>query len=227
MSSPQSTCWTVIEAAAAGSPEDRAQFVRRYAPIVKAYLGARWRQSACAGELDDAVQDVFVDCFKPDGVLLRADPSRAGGFRPFLYGVVRLVALRVETRRARDRHQQFSEEMNPEEVPADEDSLAQAFDRAWAKALVREAAQLQEEQARASGPDALRRVELLRLRFQEGLPIREIAGRWQMDPAALHHDYARARQEFKTALAAVMAFHHPGSQAEIEQECANLLALWQ
>jgi RNA polymerase sigma factor (sigma-70 family) len=225
MSSAQSTCWTVIQAAAAGSREDREHFARRYAPIVRAYLAARWRQSPLAGDLDDAVQEVFVDCFKQDGVLRRADPARAGGFRAFLYGVVRVVALRLETRRARDRQQQPSMEVDLDEVVAAEDSLAHAFDRAWAKALVREAAELQAEQARHSGPAALRRVELLHLRFHDGLPIRDIAERWQADPAQLHHDYARARQEFKAALLEVMAFHYPGAAAEIEQECANLMVL--
>jgi RNA polymerase sigma-70 factor (ECF subfamily) len=72
---------------------------------------------------------------------------------------------------------------------------------------------------------ALRRVELLRLRFHEGLPIREIARRWRDDPATLHREYARAREEFKEALIGVMAFHHPGSPAQAERECAELLAL--
>ena len=54
--------------------------------------------------------------------------------------------------------------------------------------------------------------------------IREIARRWGADAKALHHEYARARQEFKAALLQVVAFHHPGSPAEVEQECANLLA---
>src|SRR5262245_23216179 len=103
MAAAASTCWTVIQAAAAGSREDCAQFVQRYAPLVRAYLAARWRQSPCAGELDDAVQEVFVDCFKPDGVLARADAAGAGGFRAFLYGVVRVAALRVESRHARMR----------------------------------------------------------------------------------------------------------------------------
>jgi RNA polymerase sigma-70 factor (ECF subfamily) len=227
MSSAQSTCWTVIQAAAAGSREDREQFVLRYASIVRAYLAARWRQSACAGELEDAVQDVFVDCFKPDGVLGRVDPARGGGFRAFLYGVVRVVALRLETRRARDRHQQAAPDMPLEEVADSEQNLAEAFDRAWARALVREAAQLQAERAAQDGPAALRRVELLQLRFHDNLPIRDIAVRWQCDAGQLHHDYARARQEFKAALLEVMAFHHPGTPAAIEQECANLLLLWQ
>ena len=45
-----------------------------------------------AAELEDVVQEVFVTCFKEDGPLSRADPERPGGFRAYLYGVVRNVA---------------------------------------------------------------------------------------------------------------------------------------
>jgi RNA polymerase sigma-70 factor (ECF subfamily) len=99
------------------------------------------------------------------------------------------------------------------------------FDRAWALSLLREAAQRQEEQARRAGAAALCRVELLRLRFHDGLPILAIAARWQIDAATLHHEYAKARQEFKAALVEVVAFHHPGAPAEVERQCANLLSL--
>ncbi|MBK8268830.1 MAG: hypothetical protein IPK83_11220 [Planctomycetes bacterium] len=36
------------------------------------------------GDLDDAVQDVFLECFRPDGALDRLDVHRPGGFRAFL-----------------------------------------------------------------------------------------------------------------------------------------------
>jgi RNA polymerase sigma-70 factor (ECF subfamily) len=110
-------------------------------------------------------------------------------------------------------------------VEADEDSLSRVFDRAWAQAVLREAARRHEERAAAHGEEARRRVELLRLRFHEGLPIREVSRRWGADPAVLHHEYARARREFRAALLETVAFHHPGTPAELEQECANLLAL--
>ena len=63
------------------------------------------------------------------------------------------------------------------------------------------------------------------MRFHEGLAIREIAARWAAEPAALHHEYARARQEFRAALEEVVAFHEPGSPGQIEQVCVELLAL--
>src|SRR5205085_1207348 len=87
-----------------------------------------------------------------------------------------------------------------DEFADDADSPSRTFDRAWARALLREAARHQEQRAQQVGAAAVRRIELLRLRFQEGLPIRAIADRWGTDAAALHHEYARARQEFQAAL---------------------------
>jgi RNA polymerase sigma-70 factor (ECF subfamily) len=221
----ESTCWTVIHAAAAGNPAEREEFARRYGPVIRSYLTSRWRSTSCLGDLNDAVQEVFVECFKQDGLLARAERDRPGGFRAFLYGAVRNVARRIESLHARGRQQQLPSSLDWEEVGGAESSPSRAFDRAWAKALLRDAARLQEERARDAGPAAVRRVELLRLRFHEGLPIRDIASRWGVDAAALHHDYARARQEFKAALLDVVAFHHPGPPTDLEQECARLLAL--
>ena len=226
MTLPESTCWTLIQGAAAGNHSDRDAFARRYAPVIRAFLGARWQYSPCRKELDDAVQEVFIECFRQGGVLQRADQERPGGFRAFLSGVVRNVALRFETRQARAREGPLPETVSLQDVPTAELSPDEAFDRAWATALLREAAQRQEELARQAGAAALRRVELLRLRFQEGLPIRAIAQRWQTDPAGLHREYARARQEFRAALAEVVAFHRPGAAEEVERECADLLSLW-
>jgi RNA polymerase sigma-70 factor (ECF subfamily) len=50
-----------------------------------------------------------------------------------------------------------------------------------------EAAQLQQRRASARGPEAVQRVELLRLRFEDNLPIRTIAQRWGVSAAGLHH----------------------------------------
>jgi RNA polymerase sigma factor (sigma-70 family) len=225
MARSDSTCWTIIHGAAAGNTADREAFARRYTPVIRAYLAARWQRSTYQQELDDAVQEVFLECFRAGGILEHADPHCPGGFRSFLYGVTRNVALRIEARLARHRRTEPPEGFDPESLAADEPSLSQIFDRAWAAALLREAGQLQAEQAKQVGGEAPRRVELLRLRFQEGLPIRAIARRWHVEPAVLHREYAKARQEFKAALLQVLAFHHPGSNEAVEQECANLLAL--
>ena len=226
MAQPESTCWTVIQAAAAGSLSDRAEFARRYDCVVRAYLASRWRGSPCFHELDDAAQEVFVECFKQGGVLDRVECGRPGGFRAFLYGAVRNVALRFEHNRPGRRQPLPTSGVELDQIESDELSLSRAFDRAWAKALLREAASLQEQRAQGTGEMACRRVELLRLRFHEDLPIRTIAERWGVEPAALHHEFAKARHEFKAALVDVVAFHHPGSLEEIQRACSNLLSLF-
>lgn len=194
MPSPESTCWTAIRAAASGSPADRDELGRRYLGIVRAYLGARWRGSELWPDLDEAVQEVFVECFREGGALEAAGAGRVPNFRAFLYGVVRNVARRFESRPARAASL-------PPEIRVDEPSLSRLFERTWAQAIMIEAARLQQRRAGERGPEALQRVELLRLRFEENLHIRRIAERFGVTAAGLHHAYALARQEFKAALA--------------------------
>lgn len=213
-----STCWTLIHGAAAGNRIDRELFARQYAPVVRAYLGARWRRSPLAADIDDAVQDVFVECFRADGALDRADPAR-GSFRPFFYGVIRNVAARHEVCTARRRD---GARITDLEMASREAELSRVFERAWAQEIMRQAAQRQADRAHERGDAAVRRVELLRLRFQEGLPIRSIAERWNVDRDWLHHEYAAARQEFRAALLELIAFHNPASAPEIELEAAEL-----
>lgn len=216
MSTQESTCWTVIRAAAAGSPADREELARHYLPVVRAYLAARWRGSPLRPDLDDAVQEVFVECFRRGGALEAVEAGRVPSFRAFLYGVVRNVARRFESRPVR------AAAALPE-IAADEESLSRLFERTWAQAIMTEAAQLQQQRASERGPEAVQRVELLRLRFEEGLHIRAIAERWGVAASELHRAYAKARQEFRATLLEVVAFHHPGSPAEVEEEAANLL----
>ena len=109
----------------------------------------------------------------------------------------------------------------------DEETLSHAFDRAWASMLLQEAARLQAERARAKGEDAVRRVDLLSLRFEDGLPIREIALRWGVEPDWLHHQYARARDEFKRALKEIVGEHQGVEGPALEEECLRLLQFFQ
>jgi len=224
MPASQTTCWTMIDAAARGSRHDREVFAQCYESVIRSYLKARWRDSALVQAIDDAVQEVFLECFRGDGPLARADRASDGGFRPFFFGVVRNVARRVESRRSADRKQQQSG-IDLDAIAGRDAHLSRVFDRRWAESIMRRAADRQAERARESGDAAVRRVELLRLRFHEGLPIREIARRWEEDAAKLHHEYATARREFKAALLEIVAFHHTGPPKAVQQECATLLEM--
>lgn len=222
MASPDPTRWTIIRGAAAGSGPDRAEFARRYASVIRSYLGARWGGGALHAEIDDATQEVFVQCFRPDGALEGIDPERPGGFRAYLFGVVRNVARGVEREWRARRARGEGAAPDPDAVEARDAPLEDVFDRAWASAILRLAA---DRQARAAQGDeeAVRRIELLRLRFREDLPIREIAKRWQEEPDRLHRAYRTARGEFLDALIEVVGELHGGSAAEVEAECVRLL----
>jgi len=222
----RATCWTLIRSAAAGDADRRELFARQYESIVRAYLAHRWRGSPLVAELDDVAQEVFVECFRQGGVLDRLRQSEPDSFRGFLHGVTRNVALRCERRLAKLRERQDGTPLDADGVPADDDSLSQVFDRAWALAIVRSAARVQEERAKLAGAKAERRVELLRLRARENLPIRAIAARWNEDAALVHKEYARARREFQAALEEALSFHHPGLTArEIADRSKDILSL--
>jgi RNA polymerase sigma-70 factor (ECF subfamily) len=217
------TCWTLIQGAAAGEAKDRETFALLYEGVLRAYLGARWRDTPFVKEIDDAVQDVFYECFKDGGALGKAEPGGgAGGFRAFLHKVTNHVAGRIEEKRAVRRERQEATGLDLGALRAEEAHLSEVFDRAWMHALLDQAVRRHEEQARARGEPALRRVALLRLRFEEGVPIREIARRWEMPADRLHHDYATARDEFKRALQEVLAFHHPSNPTEFEREFVRI-----
>jgi len=218
MGDPADTVWAEIDRARRGDPGAKSQFAHRYQPAVRAYLLARWRGTPLLGDVDDALQEVFVDFLS--GALDRADPDRP--FRPFLYGVARIVALRTEERRARDRGVRLDSE-HAQAIETDEDAASVVFDRAWADTLVKEAKVVQARNA-SSAEAAMRRVELLELRFGEGLPIREIAERFGEDPGRVHRQYAQARREFLRALREVVRRHHAGSNGGVDAECRRLLA---
>ncbi|MBK8913778.1 MAG: sigma-70 family RNA polymerase sigma factor [Phycisphaerales bacterium] len=212
------TSWTLIGGAAHGECAARDRFARRYEPSIRAYLCARWAGNSLTEAVDDAVQDVFVECFRAGGVLQRVDASAEGGFRAFLLGVTRNVARRIEARRR--PHPQGDSVLS--EASADDPRLSRCFDREWARSLMLQARERQSVAAAQQGEAARRRLELLELRFSGNLPIREVALRWGVDAAGLHRQYARARREFREALLAVLRDH---GAAAPEQEAAGLLEL--
>lgn len=219
----ESTCWTVIRGAAEGKAPEREEMARRYLGIVRSYLGARWRSVAPKPDIDDAAQEVFLECFRNGGVLENATKREISSFRGFLFGVVRNIARRFEARMG--RFPEPTPDSQLAQLQSEEESQSRLFDRTWAQSVMAEAAALQAKRADLKGPEAVQRVELLKLRFEENLPIREIALKWNIPAPQLHHIYALARKEFKTALLDVVAFHYPASEEEVENEASRLLKL--
>lgn len=204
MPGPDTTSWDLIVAAARGDGKPAGAFAERYGVFVRECLAARWRGSPLLAELDDAVQDVFVECFREGGALQRADPERGARFRAFLAGVVRNVAHRHEAAHSRGVGFDTAAE---DELPDGERGASAILDRAWMRMLVRNAGERFLERCAGQGAAGGRRWEVLRLRFEEGLPVREIAARLRAPPDKVHQEYRRARRVFRSCLEEELAVH--------------------
>ncbi|MBL8899298.1 MAG: sigma-70 family RNA polymerase sigma factor [Planctomycetes bacterium] len=217
------TRWSIVHGAAAGDAEAARVFAETYLGIVRAYLLKRWRGRAEIVGVDDALQEVFLDFFRAGGALGRVDPQRPGGFRTFLFGVVHKVALRHEERAARERARAAATPA-AEQASPERDQASRIFDRTWALELLQRA-HTRLENAADGDADAQRRLEILRLRFREDLPIREIAALVGLEAVRAHREYARAREEFKAALRAEVARTVATRGEDPERECRFLLEL--
>jgi DNA-directed RNA polymerase specialized sigma24 family protein len=225
MTDADTTSWQLVEGAAAGSGSARAEFAHRYGAMIRRQLERRWRQEPLRQQIEDALQEVFVECLKPHGALVRAEQARGIGFRRFLGAVVSNVAARVETRLAR-QHRRHPGSPSPESAPASQTSMAQHVDRAWALGVMREAVEEQERRATAIGAKALLRLKLLRLRFEEGRSIPEVAALWNLPATHVHHQYAKARQDFLKALLVAVERRFPeATREELEERARQLVEL--
>ena len=146
MQPDSSTIWTTIENAARGDVDARNEFARKYLPAVAAYLGARWSGNQLAERVDDASQDVFVECFKTNGPLGRVSRETTRCFRGYLYGIARNVARRYE-QGSQLPSGQPAVRLSRIDPTADETTLSQVFDRAWARSMMKQAGQRHRELA--------------------------------------------------------------------------------
>jgi RNA polymerase sigma-70 factor (ECF subfamily) len=222
----ESTAWDVIDAAAAGDQSARASFVEHYRPGIRKLLQARWINAADRENLDDAVQDVLVECLKTGGVLDKAEQRPTTDFRSFLKTVVRHVAGRYEYRRNRTRALHSDRTLNEGEHAAQPSTASRKLDRDWARELLRATAAEQARRAQQLGAAARLRVDILRLRFEAGKSMRDIAKVLELDPAYVHHQFAKAKQDFHRALLRVLKTRRPGADdVELERECRELIGL--
>lgn len=214
----------MLRAASDGNTDARSLFAGNYAGPVRAYLGHRWRGNRMASAIDDAVQDVFVECMKPGGVLERADPEK-GDFRALLYGVARNVARRHEKGvRRPDGGEGGSVYLD--ELPGQEAALSRVFDRAWAEGIVQDAVLRHARAARAGDAGMRFRYRVLRLRHRDGLPVREIAEKLEQDDVeSVHNAYRRARREFRTHFRAAVTQHTGAAPEVVDLECQRVSSL--
>ena len=226
MSDFDSTAWAVIEAAAGGDDQAREAFAEQYAPGIRTLLGKRWSNAAHREHIDDAVQDVLVECFKHGGIIEKAEQRETNNFRVFLKTVIRHVAGRYEQRRKRTRERHRSRAFDEAEHAAQQTAASRVLDREWAREVLRAAAAEQAHRAKDISAAARLRVDILRLRFEEGKPIREIAAELELEPPYVHHQFAKAKHDFHRALLRVLRSRRPDAlDTELEEECRRLIGL--
>jgi len=224
---PGTTCWTLIRGASEGSDEHREAFAGLYLPVVRSYLRARWRDSPLFSEVEDVVQEVFLECFRQGGAL---DRVRMGGpktsFRRFLHGIVKNLARRTEEKRFRRRERLVGSGVEAAaDRRVDEESLSAIFERAWIRSILDRAVVLLSERAGGSGEAARRRFEMLQQHFFENRPLREIGQCWNTPSTRIHNEYAKARKEFFVALQDVLAFENPGDRQAMKRDLDRIRAL--
>ena len=202
----------MINQAQNGDTDCRDEVARIYTPLIESFLHNRWRQTPLVSHIDDARQEILFELFRADGALDRFDRKIQSAFRPFLYGVVRNVV-----RRAEDRQRRLPQPAGVEGLghfTDDDRSLSQMFDRLWAENIIRQTmAAIKDDQL----------VDILRMRFYDGLPVREIAKQLKLDPARVHKMYANARSEFKYRLKDVFSFNCVASDTGFADQLQTLL----
>lgn len=212
------TSWSLIHRAAVGKGASRERFARRYSGVIQGYFAARWRLPIAHEHVQDASQDVFVDCFKPGGALTHAD-AKKGQFRRFLYGVCKHIAISIERRLVRRTEHAVS---HADRVDSDP-SLSQSFDRAWARAIVKDAAALARERARGHETRTMGLL-VMELRVAHDLPPREIAVRLGRGVHEIYELLRRAKLDLRAAFLEILAEHNPGaSEGALKRRCLEIV----
>lgn len=222
---PDSTAWTMIVAAGAGEDVARDRFARTYGSIIRTYLAARWRLPVAHEAVDDGTQEVFVQCFKPEGALQGVDPAGPARFRTYLYSVVRNVADRIERANGVRHTTQPQNGAGLDDMERSEATLSRVFDRAWVGMITRSAWLLMAARTEESAGGA-DRIQILDLRFRDGLSSGEIAERLGLEPGYVYQQLRNGKRDFRAALIEVVGSYHPGStKEENEARCVDLIGL--
>ena len=218
----ESTSWTLVRAAGHGDAVSRDAFVRLYGPAVRAGLAGLWRLAPSSEAIDDAFQEVFVECLREGGVLDRVADRRPRSFRAFLFGVVKNIARRHDRTRGRQRAGELSSTEFRAVPEAGCSDPALAFDRAWARQMVAEALR-RVAVAEQGERRPISSRQLLDMRFGSDMPVRDIARAYDLDPQIVHRQYELARRRFRAALRDVVAEHEPACDGDVDAECRRIM----
>ncbi|PIE24642.1 MAG: hypothetical protein CSA62_02085 [Planctomycetota bacterium] len=220
MDSPKQTSWTMIDGAAKGQAEAREQVALLYAPLVRRYLAARWRLPQDHEQVNEGCQDAMLQLFKPGGALENVNAHQGGGFRGYLYGLVRNVALMIERSSRRHSERQPNADFELDKIEVDEATLSQVFDRGWARMIAQRARSRMAAKLQDKKPEVYRSLELC---YSEGLAPRQIAKELGKSAGIAYELLRSARKEYRRALLDTVAEFYPGkTHAEIEATCREL-----
>lgn len=213
----------MISAAADGETAAREEFADCYERVLRSFFEGRWSDPSRRARVDDAVQEAFLVCFRDDGALSTAEQGRGPGFRAYLRGVARNVARTFERRVQASRVRRGDAPADVEGLTGDDPEAATLFDREYARSLLRTAGKRMRTDTNRQTEAHRRRAELLTLRFEQGLTIKDIAERWQVDNKWLHHQYEQAQKEFRACFRDVVAESEQLEGAALDRECDELL----
>jgi RNA polymerase sigma factor (sigma-70 family) len=212
--------WNLIRRAADGDAHAREQFVEAYAPVIRATMTKlRWGHSPTQ-DIDDAIQDTFVDLLRPRGALERFDPKRCPSFLAYLRGVVRNIARRRARQASRARERQVQPAVIGR-IPSLTRSASRAHEVKLAEARVRTA---WKRWARSAKNEYQRlRVWILEQRFHEGKGIAEMARDRGLCPAVVDYHYRFALRELRKTLRKVIREQEPS--ARVDEEILSIFML--
>ena len=154
--------------------------------------------------IDDAAQEVYLECFRRGGAFAHFAPERARhGVTGFLRGVVRNVAHRFERQWSRERAHRAHLTVTPLPVHSSDDAVPAGDSTGVAHEHVVAALDRLDHDDPARGTQRSLRA-FLHLHFDDGLPVRTIAKHWQETPDHVHELRSRACRRFRNCLLAVL-----------------------
>ncbi len=168
------------------TPIDLAE---EYESLVRSVLCQRWKKTSLRGDVDDAVQEFFLESLKPCGALARYE-ERSDSHRAYFLSVARNVARRFEERAARDARRRQAG-MHATRRP--DATIDQRLDRAWARAVLMRAAIRFRRRVST-------KTYALFAAVVAGQTIAVLARDQDIPAAPLYRVLERARAEFRLAL---------------------------
>ena len=208
------TSWVLV--GLAGTDEDLAQreFALRYEKFVRRILAKRWLGTVFRTYFDDAIQEVFVECFKPNGVIEKANAQNGNSFRTYLFQVASHVAARFERTHQRQQSIASTNDDHLDDLSSQAMSAYDLVTREEVADLVREALH---RMTHHYNPEVRKRGQLLDRHTCQGEKIIAIADGNPDLAEQLHRDHTKAKREWKSFLVEVVQSEYrvPGNEAQV------------